>query len=430
MMPVSLPEKSSLGSKDTPMNRERLLERFLQYVRIDTTANEATDAYPSSPGQRELGRLVLGQLTDLGLADAHQDEHGLVWATLPATTGRPVPVIAFNAHLDTSPETTGAGVKPQVIHDYRGGDITLDGDPRQVIRVTDNPALKDLIGCTLVTTDGTTLLGADDKAGVAVIMELATYLREHPAIAHGPIRILFTCDEEIGRGVRHVDLQKLGATACYTLDGAGAGEVDVETFSADLATVTVRGVNIHPSIAKGRMVNAVRAVSDFIARLPRDRLAPEAADGREGFVHPYQLHGGVAESVVKLILRDFETARLADEAEMLRQIATQVQAAFPGVHIDVGVTPQYRNMRDGLARDPRAVAYAQQAHERLGRTAKLTIIRGGTDGAQLTEKGLPTPNLSTGQHNPHSPLEWACLDEMVQAAEVLAELVQVWAARG
>jgi tripeptide aminopeptidase len=305
----------------------------------------------------------------------------------------------------------------------------LHGDPRQVIRVDENPALNELIGRTLVTTDGTTLLGGDDKAGIAVIIEMAAHLMEHPNIVHGPLRILFTCDEEIGRGVRHVDLQKLGATACYTLDGAGAGEIDVETFSADLATVTVRGVNIHPSIAKGRMVNAVRAASEFIARLPRDHLAPEAAEGREGFLHPYQMHGGVAEVTVKLILRDFETARLEDHADLLRQTAAQVQAAFPGVHVDVGVTRQYRNMRDGLTQDTRAVSFAQQAHDRLGRASKLTIIRGGTDGALLTEKGLPTPNLSTGQHNPHSRPEWACLDEMLQSAEVLVELVQVWAER-
>lgn len=409
------------------MNAERLLARFLQYVQMDTTANETTESYPSSPGQRELGALLVRQLQELGLADAHQDGHGLVWATIPATVAGDVPVVAFNAHLDTSPETSGANVKPQLIRNYGGGDIVLPGDPRQVIRVAENPALQELHGATLITSDGTTLLGSDDKAGIAVIMETAAHLRERPDIRHGPVRILFTCDEEIGRGTKHVDLDELGAHVCYTLDGSGAGEIDVETFSADLAIVTFRGVNIHPSIAKGRMINAVRALSDFIARLPRDRLSPETTDGRDGFVHPYHVGGGVGQAAVKLILRDFDSVKLAQQAELLRTLAGQVEDGFPGLKIDVDVTPQYRNLGEGLSREPRAVEHAEIAHRRLGRLAKRTIVRGGTDGALLTEKGLPTPNLSTGQHNPHSRLEWACLDEMTQAVEVLAELLQVWA---
>lgn len=409
------------------MNSERLLTRFLEYVQIDTTANETSQAYPSSPGQWELGQRLVRQLQSHGLADVQQDEHGLVWATIPATHHGEVPVIAFNAHLDTSPETSGTNVKPQVIRNYRGGDLVLPGDPQQVIQVAENPALQTLHGTTLITSDGTTLLGSDDKAGMAVIVEAAAHLMEHPEIPHGVIRLLFTCDEEIGRGVSHVDLEKLGATVCYTLDGSGAGEIDVETFSADLATVTVRGVNIHPSIAKGRMVNALRAVGEFLARLPRDSLAPEATDDRLGFIHPYHIAGGVGQAVVKLILRDFQTAELARHAALLVALAAEVEGGFPGVKIDVAITKQYRNMGDGLVREPRAVEYAEQAHQRLGRVAKRTVVRGGTDGALLTEKGLPTPNLSTGQHNPHSRLEWACLDEMLQATKVLVELVQVWA---
>lgn len=410
------------------MNAERLLARFLQYVQIDTTANEASQSYPSSAGQWELGALLVRQLRELGLDDAQQDEHGLVWATIPATVAGRFAAIAFNAHLDTSPETSGTNVTPQVIRNYRGGDLVLPADPQQVIRVIENPALEGLHGATLITTDGTTLLGGDDKAGLAVIVEAAAYLTEHPEIRHGPIRILFTCDEEIGRGVNHVDLGKLGAAVCYTLDGSRAGEIDVETFSADLATVTVRGINIHPSIAKGRMINAVRAAGAFLARLPHDRLAPEVTDGRLGFIHPYQLDGGVGQTVIKLILRDFETAQLARHADLLNELAAGVQGDFPGVKIEVAIRRQYRNMGDGLAREPRAVEYAEQAHRRLGIAAKRTIVRGGTDGALLTEKGLPTPNLSTGQHNPHSRLEWACLEEMALAARVLVELVQVWAA--
>ena len=412
------------------MKSEQLLERFLRYVAIDTMANESSETYPSSPGQLELGRLLARELTELGLSDVCHDEHGLIYATIPATVDVPVPVIALNAHLDTSPETTGANVQPQVIRSYRGGDITLPGDANKVIRVADNPELEQLHGCTLITTDGTTLLGGDDKAGVAIIMETAAYLVQHPEIPHGPIRILFTCDEEIGHGVDHVDMEQLQADVCYTLDGAGADMVDVETFSADLAMVTVRGVNIHPSIAKGRMVNAMRAAGTLLDRLPRQTLAPESSDGRDGFLHPYVIQGGVAEVVIKVLVRDFDTSALQQHANLLRQLAANVEREVPGTTLEVAVTPQYRNMADGLRAEPRAVKCVEAAHTRLGRTARLTIIRGGTDGSMLTAKGLPTPNLSSGQHTPHSPLEWACLDEMLQASELLVALAQVWSQEG
>lgn len=409
------------------MNRERLLHRLLDYVRINTTANDSVDDYPSSPGQWELGRRLGRELEEIGLSDVRQDERGLVWATIPANCEHTAPTIAFNAHLDTSPETNGTDVQPQVIRGYGGGDIVLPGAPEQVIRERDNPELADLRGATLITSDGTTLLGGDDKAGLAIIVETAAYLMEHPELQRGSIRLLFTCDEEIGCGVKHVDPQELGAAACYTLDGGGANTIDVETFSADLATVHFHGVNIHPSIAKGKMVNAIRAAGDFVQRLPSDRMSPETTDEREGFLHPYVLQGGVGSATLKVLLRDFDTERLADQAELLKRTASEVQAAFPGMRVEVRVSRQYRNMATGLDKEPRAVELARQAHERLGRTAKLTVIRGGTDGSQLTELGLPTPNLSSGQHNPHSPLEWACLDEMVQAAELLVQLVQLWA---
>ena len=415
------------------INQQRLLGRFLRYVQIDTTAGEPGGTYPSSPGQLVLGKLLADELREMGLKDALHDQHGLVWATVPATIkaagNEPLPVVAFNAHIDTSPETTGKNVKPHVINQYKGGDIRLTADASKVIRVTDNPELEKLVGKTIITTDGTTLLGSDDKSGVAVIMELVHTLVEHPQIPHGPIRVLFTCDEEIGHGIDHVDLAKLGATVCYTLDGSGAGEIDTETFSADLATVTVRGINIHPSIGKGRMVNAVRVAAALIDRLPKGTLSPETTDGRDGFLHPYQIEGGVAEVKLKILLRDFDTAALSAKAELIRAAASEVSVEFPGSIIEVNIQKQYRNLGEGLSREPRAVAYAQEAHRRLGREAKLTIIRGGTDGSQLTEKGLPTPNLSTGEHNPHSPLEWTCLEEMVQAVEVLVQLVQVWAGR-
>ncbi len=412
---------------------ERLLARFLRYVQLDTTAGEPGGAYPSSPGQLVLGKMLADELQAMGLAEVEFTSHGLVYATVPGTLDagatKTAPVVAFNAHVDTSPETTGKNVRPQVIRKYPGGDITLPADTSRVIRVAQNLELNELKGKTLVTTDGTTLLGADDKSGIAVIMELAQHLIEQPELKRGPVRILFTCDEEIGHGIDHVDLQKLGATVCYTLDGSGAGEVDLETFSADLATIRVTGINIHPSIAKGRMVNAVRAIGTFLDRLPREGHSPETTEGRQGFMHPYDLTGGVAEASVKVILRDFETAGLSVKAELLKKLAKDVEQVHSGCQIDVQIKKQYRNLGDGLAKEPRAAAYAVEAHQRLGRTAKLTIIRGGTDGSQLTERGLPTPNLSTGEHNPHSPLEWTCLEEMVAATEVCAELVQVWAER-
>lgn len=405
------------------MHSERLLERFLRYVAIDTTANPHTSDYPSSPGQLVLGRMLVDELRDLGLADARQDDHGIVIATLPGN--RPGPVICLCSHLDTSPETTGANVRPQVIRDYDGGDIALPGNPAEVIRAAGNPELAAVRGGTVITTDGTTLLGGDDKAGVAVIMELVAHLVENPGVSRGDVRILFTCDEEIGRGVDHVDVPGLGADVGYTLDGTGAGVIDVETFSGDLATVTFHGVNLHPSIAKGKMVNAVRAAGAFAVMLPREAKSPESTAEREGFLHPYEIQGGVAEATVRVLLRDFETARLAEYADQLRGWAAKVERELPGMRAEVEITEQYRNLGDGVREDPRCVAWVEAAARRLGRPLRHEIVRGGTDGSLLTEKGLPTPNLACGQHTQHSPQEWACLDEMVGAAELLVEILQV-----
>ena len=408
------------------MNRPRLLERFLRYVQIDTTAQADTEGYPSSPGQLVLGKLLVEELLTLGIVDARQNRDGIVLATIPAVTGVAAPTIALCAHLDTSPETSGKDVRPQVIEQYSGGDIVLPGDSTRVIREADNPELVSLRGRTLITSDGTTLLGADDKAGVAIIMETAAWLVEHPEIPHGPVRICFTCDEEIGRGVDKITPHEINATVCYTLDGHGSGEIDMETFSADQAVVTIRGVNIHPSIAKGRMTNAIRVAADFLARLPRDGLSPETTDGREGFLHPYEITGGVAEVKMKILLRDFDAARLTEQADLLWRTAAAVKCTYPAADITVHVDRQYRNMAEGLAREPRAVAYAQQALEQIGREAKLTMVRGGTDGSRLTELGLPTPNLSCGGHNPHSPLEWACLEEMMESVEWIVAILEVW----
>jgi tripeptide aminopeptidase len=406
---------------------DTLLDRFLRYVRIDTQAVEQTTAYPSSPGQLVLGKMLVGELRELGLCDAEQDEHGIVMATIPATAERPAPVIAWLAHMDTSPETTGKDVKPVVHTNYAGGDIVLPGDPSKVLRPNEFSELKSVVRKTVITTDGTTLLGSDNKSGVAVVMEAAKHLLAHPEIGHGPIRVCFTCDEEVGRGVDHVDIQKLGATVGYTLDGMGQGEIEGETFSADKATVTITGVNIHPSIAKGKMVNAIRLAGLFLERLPWAALAPEVTEGREGFIHPYQIEGGVPQTTLHFLLRDFDTPKLAEQAELLRTIARKLTTEFPAATIGVQVKKQYRNMADGVKREPRAMSYAVEAMKRAGLEPKILSIRGGTDGSRLTELGLPTPNLSTGEHNPHSPLEWTCLEEMQTAVKVLIELAQVWA---
>jgi tripeptide aminopeptidase len=403
-----------------------LLDRFCRYARVSTQADESSSNYPSSPGQLELGRILTAELRALGLRDAHQDEHGIVLATIPATVSHHAPTVAWIAHVDTSPETSGHNVRPIVHANYDGRDIVLPGDPTKVLRTADSPELLALKGKTIITTDGTTLLGGDDKAGVAVIMEAAATLLARPEVPHGPIRVCFTCDEEIGRGVDHLDLKKLGATVAYTLDGGGVGEIDGETFSADLAVVTITGINIHPSIAKGRMVNAIRLAGMILDRLPRLRLSPETTADREGFLHPYRIEGGVAAVTLRILLRDFDTARLADRAELLRTVARTVATEYPTAKIDVTITPQYRNMADGLKKEPRALAFAQEAMRRAGVEPKLTIVRGGTDGSRLTELGLPTPNLSTGEHNIHSPLEWTCLEEMATAVRVLVELARVW----
>ena len=407
---------------------ERLLDRFCRYVRIDTTADESATTYPSSPGQLELGRLLVGELRAMGAADAAADEHGIVRALLPATVSWAAPTIALLAHLDTSPETSGRGVNPIVHRNYDGRDIVLPGAPDRVIRVAESPELSGLKGNTLVTTDGTTLLGADDKAGIAVIMEAAQTLLGDPSIAHGPVLVCFTCDEEIGRGVDHLDVAKLGARVGYTLDGGGAGEIDCETFSADLAVVTITGVNIHPAIAKGKMTNAVRLAGAFLARLPWQTLAPETTADREGFLHPYKIEGGVASVTMRILLRDFATAALKDKARILEDAAAQLRREHPAAKIEVKITPQYRNMAEGLAKEPRAVSAATEAMRRVGLDPKHTIVRGGTDGSRLTELGLPTPNLSTGEHNLHSPLEWTCLEEMAMAVKVVVELAKIWGA--
>lgn len=404
---------------------EQLLDRFCRYVKVNTQAGDPSH-YPSSPGQLTLGKILLDELRAIGVTDAEQDQYGLVYGTIPSTSKKDLPTIAFVAHMDTSPEASGADVKPMIHRNYTGDDIVLSADRSKVIKVSENPALQRLTGKTIITTDGTTLLGSDDKSGVAVIMEAASRLLKNQEIEHGPIRILFTCDEEIGRGVDFVDLKKLGAHVAYTLDGGGAGEIDIETFSADVATVRFIGIGIHPSIGKGRMINALRLASQFISLLPSDGYSPETTEDREGFFHPYQIEGGVPECTLRILLRDFDDQKLQEKGDTIRRVAREIEFASAGSKVEVDIRAQYRNMRLGLEKEPRAVLFARKAMERLGIAPNLTIVRGGTDGSRLTALGLPTPNLSTGEHNLHSVLEWTCLEEMELAVGVVIELAKVW----
>ncbi len=400
-----------------------LLDRFLRYVRLDTQADETSATVPSTAKQLVLSRLLADECRALGLHDVTLSDAGVVLATVPGTVA--APAIAWLAHVDTSPEYASDHVQPQVVTNYDGRDLILPGDPTKILRTSENPELLKCMGHTLITTDGTTLLGGDDKAGVAVIMTAAERLLRDSR-PHAPVRLCFTCDEEIGRGTDHLDLAKIDAICGYTLDGAGQGEIDGETFSADQAVVTVQGINTHPSIGKGTMVNAIRILSDFLSRLPTARLSPETMDGRDGFIHPYHVEGGVALASARLILRDFETSALETQAALLESIAASLRAEHPRATITIAIKRQYRNMRDGLVKEPRAIPKAEAAFRAIGMEPKRSIIRGGTDGSLLTEKGLPCPNLSTGQHNPHSPLEWASLDEMETATRVLVELAVEW----
>lgn len=410
----------------TSINTQSLLQRFLKYVRVETTANPNTDAYPSSPGQLELGRILVGELEEMGASAVEQDSHGLVWATIPASDEAvPCPTVLLNAHLDTSPDASGKDVKPQLVENYSGGDIPLKTGGR-VITEADCPALAGLIGHTLITTDGSTLLGGDDKAGVAIIMQTAEHLLHNPQLQHGEIRVLFTCDEEIGRGANHMDLKKAAADAAYTLDGGGECTVEDANFSADHIAMTCTGNNIHPSIGKGRMVNALRATASVLNALPEDRLSPETTDGQQGFIHPYLTEGTVESTRVEFLLRDFDTSQLDAHETLLRSLTAKAEAKYPGVRFELQRSKQYRNMADALKSAPHIVDHAIAAHEQLGKSAVRGSIRGGTDGAIFSEMGLPTPNLSSGQHNLHSVTEFASLDQMAYAAEHLVALLQIW----
>jgi len=404
-----------------------VLERFLRYVRYDTQSDDSSTTFPSTAKQLVLLRDLAAELRALGLADADVDENGYVMATIPATSPKAgVPTIGFVAHVDTSPEMPGAGVKPIVHRTYDGRDLVLPDDPAAVLRVAEIPELATAIGEDIVTASGTTLLGGDDKAGVAAIVSAAAYLMAHPEIPHGPIRVAFTPDEEIGRGTLHFDVARFNARCAYTLDGGGRGEIETESFSADALTVTFHGFNTHPGYAKGRMVNAIKVAAAFIEMLPRERLSPESTADRDGYVHPYVVDASVERTAVRLLVRDFDTAQLRAHAAEVERLARAAAARYPGVRIEIAVAESYRNMREVLDHHPEVAEHARDAIRRAGLEVRDTLIRGGTDGARLSFMGLPTPNLFAGEHTFHSRLEWVSVQEMELAVRVIVELCRVW----
>jgi tripeptide aminopeptidase len=407
-----------------------VLERFLRYVRYDTQSNESSTTYPSTPTQLVLLDALAAELRSLGAADVVRDPHGYVTATVPATSPkRDVPTIGLIAHVDTSPEMPGAGVEPIVHRRYDGSDIVLPDDPTAVLRASDIPALAERIGDDIVTASGTTLLGADNKAGVAEIVTAVEYLLSRPEIPHGRIRVAFTPDEEVGRGTMFFDVSSFGATCAYTMDGGGRGELEWESFSADAMTVTFSGFNTHPGYAKGRMVNAIKVAAGFLSALPPNALSPETTDGREGFVHPYTMQAGVDRTSVRFIVRDFDTAALKEKEALLRTLAETAVARYPGARVETSVEEQYRNMREVLDRHPAVVENAREAIRRAGLAVHERSIRGGTDGSRLSFMGLPTPNIFAGEHNFHSRLEWVSVQDMEKAVNVIVNLAQVWEER-
>jgi len=416
-----------MNSTKSPRHATNCVERFLDYVKIDTQSCEDSDTFPSTPGQLDLLQLLRDQLLGLGLDDVTMDEYGYVFATVPATSSKEnVPVIGFLAHVDTSPEMSGAGVRAIVHSDYDGGDLVLPDDPSVVISRSENPLLADQIGNDIITASGNTLLGADNKAGVAEIMGAVEYLVNHPEIQHGPIRVGFTPDEEVGNGTEHFDVERFGAYCAYTMDGETLGELQVETFSADAITVTFHGLNTHPGFAKGKMVNSIKVAADFITRLPRDGMSPETTSGYEGFVHPYVIDASVEQTSVKLLVRDFVSARLQEMEQVVEGLAKQAVAGYPGSRVEIDVQENYRNMKEIIDQHPDVVECASEAYRRAGLEPVIEPIRGGTDGSRLSFMGLPTPNIFAGEHNFHSRYEWISTHDMHQAVEVIIELCQVW----
>jgi len=401
-------------------------DRFLEYVQIDTQSDPYSDTYPSSENQKDLGRLLVAQLLEMGISDAHLDEHGYVYATLPSNSEKKVPVICFCAHMDTSPDCSGSGVKPIVHKNYQGEDLVLPDDPGQVLRQEDHPDLKKQYGNDIITASGTTLLGADNKAGVAEIMDAIRLLLAHPEIKHGDIRILFTPDEEIGRGVDKLDITKLNADFGYTVDGETLGSIEDETFSADAMTVKIQGVSVHPGFAKGSMYSAIKIAAELVNNLPKDRLAPETTSGREGFIHPVAIQGTVEEAQIQFIIRDFDDRQLVSHEKELEDITRKTLQLYPGCSYQILVKEQYRNMRNVLKEFPEVIAVGIEAMERLGINPIRRSIRGGTDGSRLSFMGLPCPNIFAGEHAFHGKQEWVSVQDMQKAVLTIITIAQIW----
>src|SRR4051794_6385911 len=404
-------------------------ERFLRYVVIDTQSDPSSPTCPSTEKQKDLGRVLVKELQEMGVADAHLDQHGYVYATIPANIDKPVPVICFCSHMDTSPDCTGKDVKPQIVKNYAGGDIVLPADPAQVIRTADNPALKDQIGNDIITTDGTTLLGADNKAGLAEIMDAAHFLVNNPQVKHGIIKLLFTPDEEIGRGVDKVDLKKLGADFAYTIDGETAGQIEDETFSADAVTITIQGISTHPGYAKGKMEHAIKIAARIVERLPKDTCSPETTDGKDGFLHPVGINGALEQATLSLIVRDFTDEGLKEKERLLEALVRDVMKEFPRSSYGIEIRQQYRNMKQVIDRHPEIIDHAMEAIRRAGLQPKRGSIRGGTDGSRLSFMGLPCPNIFAGEHAFHSRTEWVSVQDMEAAVRTIVHLAMVWEER-
>lgn len=400
-------------------------ERFMRYVQIDTQSDPQSDTYPSTDKQKNLSSLLAEELKAMGIVDAHMDEYGYVYATIPATTDKKVPVICFCAHVDTAPDCSGTGVKPLLHKNYKGQDFILPDDKTQVLKISEYPYLKTQLGNDIITASGTTLLGADDKAGVAEIMDLANFLMSHRELKHGAIKILFTPDEEVGKGTAKVDLKKLGADFGYTLDGGDAGSLEDETFSADGVKVIIHGVIAHPGYAKGKMINALKIAGEILAALPKDRLSPESTDGKRGFIHPVRVEGIAEKCTIEFIIRDFETDGLKKKEDYLRTQIEERMRTYPKASFEFIVTEQYRNMKEVLDVNPHVVDYAKEAINRAGLILKMESIRGGTDGSRLSFMGLPCPNLFAGEQGIHSKLEHISVQDMNKAVETMVHLVMI-----
>jgi tripeptide aminopeptidase len=416
------------------IDTQKLLNRFQEYVKIDTQSDENSSTYPSTEKQLNLSRLLFEELKQMDLSEVEITEHGYVFATLPSNLredeSKEVPTIGFIAHVDTSPDVSGANVRPIIHKNYQGQEIVLPQDPTQKINPETDPALKNCIGHDIITTDGTTLLGADNKAGIAEIMSAMEYLLNNPNLKHGKIKIAFTVDEEVGTGTKYFDVKNFGAKYAYTIDGGTAGEIEDETFCADTVNLKVTGINIHPGYAKDKMVNSLKVATEFLNKLPKESLSPETTEKREGYIHPNSVNGGVEETNIKFLIRDFTVEGLKEKERFLEEIKKEVLEIYSGANIEIDIDESYRNMRYVLDKYPHVVQYAMEAIERTDLNAHKNLIRGGTDGARLSFKGLPTPNIFTGGHNFHSKREWVTLQDMEKAVETIIHLSIIWAEKG